>query len=357
MVLGLLGCAGDPNVGESAAAASATTPASNIGYAYAKVIAPPSGLTATNVQDALNQCAAVGYTSQTTAEAYTDSKIATEAAARAGGDTTTLQSAEAYTDEHVLAEATTRSNADITLQANIDAESAARKQAVADTLVAASAYTDQHVMAEATARSGADSTLQSNLNAETAARNAAEGGLQSSLNAETAARNAAEGGLQSSLNDETAARKQGDADTLAAANKYTDQVVAGGAQGVRVHKKSLGFAQSVNIGQNPIVTILSFAPPPGTYLVTARVDKGNYNQQVTTSSCSIDTGWDDDCTHGVGTVDLSIPQGPDAYMTLAGIVEINSQATKLRLCCDGQPGDTFSDAAIYATETAAVISY
>ena len=77
--------------------------------------------------------------------------------------------ANAYTDQKVAEEAAARSAADTTLQSNIDAEAAARAQGDIDTLGAANAYTDSKVAAEAATRAAADTTLQSNINGLTAA--------------------------------------------------------------------------------------------------------------------------------------------------------------------------------------------
>jgi hypothetical protein len=99
-------------------------------------------------------------------------------------------------------EAAARQAADSTLQTNLDNETAARKQGDTDTLNSSKQYTDSAVGNEAAARTAGDTTLQSNLDAETAARKQADA-------------------------DEASARKQGDADTLAAANAYTDAHAGG----------------------------------------------------------------------------------------------------------------------------------
>jgi hypothetical protein len=113
------------------------------------------------------------------ANAYTDQKVAAEAAARAAADTT-LQG-------NIDAEAAARAAADTTLQFNIDAEAAARAQGDVDTLSAGHAYTDAKAAAEAAARAAADTTLQFNIDAEAAARAATDTTLQSNINGLSAA--------------------------------------------------------------------------------------------------------------------------------------------------------------------------
>jgi hypothetical protein len=175
VVLLVAGCQGETDVAESSAAATGGTPASAIGYTYSSVAAPANGLTATNVQDGLNQCAAVGYTSLTSAKAYTDQKIAAETTAFQAADQATLGSAKAYTDQSVASEATARQTAD-------SSEAAARQAA------------DN---AEAVARQGADA-------AETYARQAAIG-------------------------IEASQRMLGDQSTLSSAIQYTDGHIASAA--------------------------------------------------------------------------------------------------------------------------------
>jgi hypothetical protein len=231
MMMVLVGCGTDDGVADTTAAATSNTPAASIGYSYSKVAAPTGGLTATNVQDGINQCAAVGYYALATSESYTDGKIGTEAAARAAGDSAALASAEAYADQHaagalaaaesytdqqVAGEATARTNA-------VSAEAAARQAADG----AESGARQAADSAEAAARQAADS-------AETAARQAADSAesaaRQGADGLEASARQAADqveaGARLAADNAEAGARQQGDQDTLAAAKAYTDQSTA-----------------------------------------------------------------------------------------------------------------------------------
>jgi hypothetical protein len=164
VVLVLAGCSADRKWTESSAALSTNTPASNIGYSYSPVTAPASGLTATNVQDAINQSTAVGYNAPAIAKQYTDQQIAAETAAFQQGNSTTLASARAYTDQQVAGEAAARQAADGAetnarlaadsaeagaRQAAIDAESGQRLLGDQSTLSSAGQYTDAQVAAAA----------------------------------------------------------------------------------------------------------------------------------------------------------------------------------------------------------------
>jgi hypothetical protein len=160
----------------------------------------------------------------TAAKAYTDSQVAAEAVARAQGDSNTLAAANAHTDSQVAAEAAARAQGDNnTLAAanahtdsQVAAEAAARAQGDSNTLAAANAHTDSQVAAEAAARAAADTALQGSLLAEAAARQ------QGDTNTLTAAGTYTD----SQVAAEAAARAQGDSNTLAAANAYTGSQVA-----------------------------------------------------------------------------------------------------------------------------------
>ena len=90
-------------------AARVTSPSENIGYSYNAVAAPSGGLTATNVQDGIDQSAAVAYGALTAAD---DALVQAKAHADAG-DTSVLAQAAIYTDgAAALAQAAAQTYAD-----------------------------------------------------------------------------------------------------------------------------------------------------------------------------------------------------------------------------------------------------
>jgi hypothetical protein len=106
-------------------------------------------------------------------------------------DSATTATANAYTDSKVAAEAAARSSAD-------SAEAAARTQGDADTLSTANTFTTNAVATEAAARTLGD----------------------------TAAVASANGFTSAAVSAEATARAQGDADTLAASKTYSDTGLA-----------------------------------------------------------------------------------------------------------------------------------
>jgi hypothetical protein len=103
------------------------------------------------------------------ANEYTDTSVAAEAALRVAGDAATLTSANTFTTAAVAAEATVRAAADTALTTRIGAEETAR--AAADTALTT------RIGAEETARAAADTALGARITAENSARVAADNAL------------------------------------------------------------------------------------------------------------------------------------------------------------------------------------
>jgi len=105
----------------------------------------------------------------TSANTFTTTAVAAEAALRVAGDAATLTSANSFTTAAVAVETTARTAAVTTLTTRIGAEETAR--AAADTALTT------RIAAEETARAAADTALGARITAENSARVAADNAL------------------------------------------------------------------------------------------------------------------------------------------------------------------------------------
>lgn len=174
-----------------------TNEASARASAVTAAIATAEGYTDSSIATevaARNTAIGVETTNRTTADTTLQTNITSEATARAAADTAAIATAEAYTDSSIASEVSNRNTA---INAAIATEVTNRNAAIT---VA--------VAGEATNRTNADNTLQTNITAEATTRASADTTLQTNITSEASTRAAAD----------TAA--------IATAEGYTDTKVA-----------------------------------------------------------------------------------------------------------------------------------